>query len=269
MKIGCCLNMIAADKEKTGMENIPLIASLGYDYIEVPLSNIMALPESKRREVSDFIKSAGIPAEACNNFFPPSVRLTGPEAKMPVILEYAARACAWAAETGVEIIVLGSSGAKNIPEAFPYDKAAAQLEELLHHLQGIAAPLGITIVLEPLNREESNFVITAEEALGIVLQAGEDNIKLLIDYYHMRMENENPSIVQEAAGYLYHTHIAAKNGRTLPKAGDGEDYGDFISRLKKAGYDRRISVEGFSNNVASDLEASLALFRSLLLEEPV
>jgi sugar phosphate isomerase/epimerase len=263
MKIGCCLNMNASQEPKTGAEYIPVFGKLGYDYIELPLAQVMELPENGFKDLLERIKTGGIPAEACNNFFPAYLRLTGEEAKQEAALDYAKAALGRASAMGVKIVVLGSAGAKNIPPGFPPDRARKQFKELLAKIQDVAQPLGITITLEPLNAKESNFILTGGEALALARELALDNIKILIDYYHLRMENESLSIIKEAGKDLRHLHIASKEGRLFPKPGDGEDYQKFFSGLKEAGYDGRISVEAYSKDLASDAEASLKLLRSL------
>ena len=265
MKLGCCLNMNAVGNFKIGEECIPVFSGLGYDYVELPLAQIMDLSEDSFSFLLQTIKECGIPLEACNNFFPAGIRLTGENAEPGAALEYARRACGRAAALGAKIIVLGSSGAKNIPFGFPYEKARAQFTELLGRLQEIVLPLGITIVLEPLNRNESNFIVNVDEALSVMNEASCGNIKLLVDYYHMCMENEDPvEAVRKAGNNLRHVHIAARQGREFPRPGDGHDYAAFFAALKDAGYDGRVSVEAYSNNLPGDAEASAALIRSFI-----
>jgi sugar phosphate isomerase/epimerase len=124
-------------------------------------------------------------------------------------------------------------------------------------------PFGITIVLEPLNSKESNFITTTGEALDLVRELSLDNVKLLVDYYHMRMENEKASVIEKAGKDLRHTHIASKDRRLFPKPEDAEDYGEFFTLLKTIGYNGRVSVEGYSTDLAADGEISLKLLRSL------
>ena len=263
IRIGCCLNMNAVNEPKTGWESIPLFAKLGFDYIELPLAQVMDLSQEKFNDLLCTIRTEGIPLEACNNFFPVSVRLTGEEARLETILEYAKPAIERAAAMGAKVIVLGSAGAKNIPPGFSYEAARVQLKEILIHVQEIVKPLGITVVLEPLNTKESNFITTAAEALDLARELSLDNVKLLIDYYHMRMENENPAVIQKAGMDLRHIHIASKEGRLFPNPSDNENYSEFFALLKAVKYDARVSVEAYSKDLPLDAPVSLKLIRSL------
>jgi sugar phosphate isomerase/epimerase len=255
--------MNAVFPSKTGSDAIPLFKKLGFDYIELPLAQVAELSGEEFRELQNKAGAEGISAEACNNFFPARLRLTGEEAKPGEALEYVRAAAGRAAALGVKIIVLGSSGAKNIPPGFPYERARQQFAELLIKIQDIVAPLGITVALEPLNTKESNFITSVAEGLALVRELSLDNIKLLADYYHMRMENEDPAVIREAGPWLCHIHIAAKEGRLFPKPGDGEDYRRFFTLLKAADYQGRVSIEASAKDIAADGAESIKLLRSL------
>jgi sugar phosphate isomerase/epimerase len=256
--------MIANTESKVGEEAIPLFAKMGFDYIELPLAQVMDLSEEKFNDLLRQIRTSGIPMEACNNFFPARIRLTGEDANPAHITEYVKAATERAAAMGAKIIVLGSAGAKNIPQGFPYQSALTQLKDLLIQLDEIVAPLEITVALEPLNKKESNFITTAAEGLELVQNLSLDNVKLLIDYYHLRMEDEDFAVINEAGPDLRHLHIASKEGRLFPKPGDGENYGMFFARLKALCYEGRVSVEAHSQDLAADGAASLKLLRSLI-----
>ena len=260
-KLGCCVNMLVENKSP-GESQLPHLIELGYDYAELPLAQMMDLSEQDFSKLRQNIHD--IPVEACNNFFPAKIRLTGEEVQMERTLDYVKRATNRAAALGVRIIVLGSSGAKNIPENFPYQKAEEQFIILLHALQDIVAPLDITIALEPLNKTESNFINNLSEGLEIMHRVNCSHIKILADYYHMRMEDEDMQIISQAGGDLRHVHIAAKNGRLFPKEDDGEDYPAFFQALKDIGYQGRVSIEASTKDIIADGAASATLLRPMM-----
>jgi sugar phosphate isomerase/epimerase len=255
--------MLAQDEAKTGTDIIPLAASLGYDYMEAPLAQVMALPKKELDRYTRLIERVKTPLEVCNNFFPAYIQLTGEAAQYDEALEYAQRACSWASNVGVKVIGLGSPGARNIPPRFPHKEAEKQLVELLCGLEEIVKLLGITIVLEPINSKEANFVTTTKEALRLVRKVNQEHIKLLIDYYHLYKESEDLAIVGKAAIWLRHIHIASKVTRNIPHPEDDEAYENFFSRLKAAGYNQRISIEGGSADFASEGAAALEMLRRL------
>jgi len=115
MRFGCCLNMVASDADGTGIEHIEKLSELGYDYVELPLAEMMMLSEEKFDSLKRRVQDSGIACEVCNNFFPKTMRLTGEEVHMDTILTYAEKALDRARELGVQYVVFGSGPAKNVP----------------------------------------------------------------------------------------------------------------------------------------------------------
>ena len=80
MRFGCCGSLVAAGPDRTGVEIAEQIAALGYDYIELPLAEMMALSDGEFAALRRRVAASGLRCETCNNFFPASLRLTGAEA---------------------------------------------------------------------------------------------------------------------------------------------------------------------------------------------
>jgi D-psicose/D-tagatose/L-ribulose 3-epimerase len=80
MKFGCCLNMVSTKPDGTGAEWIAELKNSGFDYAELPLSQMMDLSEDDFDQIRNQLLEVGIPCDGCNNFFPASIRLTGEEA---------------------------------------------------------------------------------------------------------------------------------------------------------------------------------------------
>jgi len=68
--------------------------------------------------------------------------------------------------------------------------------------------------IEPICKLESNIINTAGEGLQLVKAADRENIKLLVDYYHLVMEKEDPEFIVHAGSYIKHTHFATLQCRT-------------------------------------------------------
>jgi sugar phosphate isomerase/epimerase len=56
---------------------------------------------------------------------------------------------------------------------------------------------GITIAIEPLRKQETN-INTAAEGLDLVAAIDDPNFQLMIDFYHLASEHEDPAIVLKA-----------------------------------------------------------------------
>jgi D-psicose/D-tagatose/L-ribulose 3-epimerase len=262
MRIGYCTNLIATQIDGTGSEWIEKGQENGFDYVELPLAQMVDLNDEEFSSLKEKVGSSGLKCEACNNFFPASIRLTGNDVDYGKTEAYLDKALGRAAQLGVKVIVLGSPKSKNVPEGYPMDKAWSQLVELLRNIDPLVRTRGITVVIEPLNKGESNIINTAAEGLQLAKAADRENIKLLIDYYHLVMEKEDPEIILDAGSYIKHIHFANPTGRVYPiEAEDG--YIRFMNLLKGVSYEGRISVEAYTRDFSHDAKRSVKILRQL------
>lgn len=261
MRFGCCGSMISPAADPVGVASVEAMAALGFDYAELSLSHMARLEAADFRAFCDRVRRSGLSCEACNNFFPPDVRLTGPAADLALALGYADEAMARAAELGVQVIVFGSSGAKNVPAGFPHDRAWEQIVQLLQRLGPPAGRRGVTIAVEALNRGESNIVNRVEEGIRLVEEVGHPNVQLLADFYHMAVEGEDWGVLARAGAMIRHAHVAAVEGRRFPAAGDAR-LTTFFARLTEAGYTGRCSIEAYTDAFTTDAPPALRLLRN-------
>jgi len=263
VRIGYCTNLIATQIDGTGSEWIERGKESDFDYVELPLAQMMDLDDEAFFSLKERVDVSGLKCEACNNFFPGSIRLTGNVVDDGKIEEYLDKALGRAAQLGVKVIVFGSPKSKNVPEGYPMDKAWSQLVGLLRHVDPLVRTKGMTVVIEPLSKVESNVVNTAAEGLRLVKAVDRENIKLLIDYYHLVMEKENPEIILDAGSDIKHIHFANPAGRVYPiEAEDG--YVRFMSLLKRIGYEGRISVEAYTKDFSHDAKRSVEILKQLV-----
>lgn len=136
-------------------------------------------------------------------------------------------------------------------------RAWQQLVETLRLVDKKIADHDISIAIEPLCRLESNIVLNGHEGLQLARDVDREHISLLLDYYHLVVEEEDQIIIEKAGDYLQHMHIANPDGRVYPREDDGVDYRTFITNLKKAGYDSRISIEAYTDDFSVSAQEAL------------
>ena len=265
MRYGCCVNMLARDEYRVGFDWIEILPGLGFDYVDLPIAQMMDMDEASFAEkIVRPLRSSGIPCVCVNNLFPASIRLTGPDADFGAALDYIRRALDRAARLGAVKAVFGSSGARNVPFGFPHAEAARQLCEVLQKIAEPAREYGVTYVIEPLNKLESNILNGIAESQALCEAANDPQVKMLADTYHMALCGETPKDVLRTRGSLRHVHLARPLGRGMPTPGDGEDYASFFGALRTIGYDEDISIEAYApSDPENELKTALDYLKAI------
>lgn len=117
------------------------------------------------------------------------------------------------------------------------------LAEALSPLCVRAREEGVKLQLEPINRGETSFLHTTDEALSFLRGMGEpEALGILYDTYHSHLENEDMGeAVRAAAGRIFNVHFA-DSGRGLP--GEGRiGFAPVVSALRAAGYQGAFALE--------------------------
>ena len=122
------------------------------------------------------------------------------------------------------------------------DQYLKLFEDTLRSLLILAEEREVMIVLEAVNRYESDIFNTIAETCTFIRQLESSKLKLHIDTFHMKMEEARPGDSIRAAGKLIgHVHIADSN-RRFPGQGH-YDFSETIAALKDIGYEGALSVE--------------------------
>jgi sugar phosphate isomerase/epimerase len=221
------------------------IKAAGGEYIEENCKRLLVpdKPEAEWLKNLEKSKTCPLPFYSCNSFLPGSLRSTCADADHDAVLAYAEIAFERAQQLGIKIIVFGSSGSRNLKDGFPVEKATEQFVALLKKMGPLAEPYGVTVAIEPLRRQECNFINTVLEGGAIVERVNHPNVRMVFDIYHMLQNGEDPNDLKKLGPYLAHGHIAEKEKRTAPGV-MGDDFRPFFAALKEINYKGRISIEG-------------------------
>uniref|UniRef100_UPI00396CD0D4 TIM barrel protein n=1 Tax=Paracoccus sp. TaxID=267 RepID=UPI00396CD0D4 len=118
----------------------------------------------------------------------------------------------------------------------------ARLRPAMSELLGHAEKQEVTLVLEAVNRYESDVFNTVLETSGFIAGYGSDRLKLHVDTFHMNIEEANVAdSLRAAAGVVGHVHIADSN-RLAPGQGHF-DFKGTVATLADIGYSGLLSVE--------------------------
>src|SRR5688572_26381561 len=207
VQVGYCSNLKSVDSAKAA----------GFDYLELGTSEIAALTDDEFEDTVKRLKALGLPIPVTNLFVPATIKLTGPDTNAEQQIEYVKKAFARLSRLGTGIVVFGSGGARRVPDGFAKEEAFKQLADFGRRAADVGKGHGITIAIEPLRRQESNIINSAAEGLELVKAVNHPNFQLMIDFYHLASEKEDPEIVIRAKDHLRHLHMANPLGRLFPR----------------------------------------------------
>jgi len=254
VQVGVCIDV----------DRLEAAQAAGFDYLEVPASKVAGLTDEQFQLLRLQVSQLRVPVAAANNFIPAAIKLVGPDIDKSRQESYVASAFGRLRTLGVSVVVLGSGGARRVPEGFARGDAFGQLVDFCRRIAPMAREKGITIAIEPLRRQETNIINSAREGLALVKAVDRPEIQLLVDYYHLAEEGESADILLEAGRRLVHTHLANPKGRVYPSSPGESNYAPFFRNLCAIGYAGRLSIEASTPDFAAQAPQSLAMLRRAL-----
>ena len=122
--------------------------------------------------------------------------------------------------------------------------ALSFLADALNELGDHARQYDVPLIYEPLNRYETNLACTVADGVQLLKQAGNDNVKLLADLFHMNIEEADlAAAICEGAESIGHVHFVDSNRQP---AGRGHiDFAPVAAALREIGYGGYVSAEAF------------------------
>ena len=136
-------------------------------------------------------------------------------------------------------------------DAVPQDEYKKQWATVVKHLKTLckrAELHGKQICLEPLNRFETDFINTTDQALKMIRAVKSPALKLHLDTFHMNIEEKSQGdAIRRAGKHLAHFH-ACGSDRGTP-GGDHTDWRGIAAALKSIRYDGDVVIESFTQDV--------------------
>jgi D-psicose/D-tagatose/L-ribulose 3-epimerase len=239
----------------------PRIKELGYDGVELPLLAPETLdPGLVRRALAD----AGLSATA-SSALPPKASLLDPARRLRAV-NWIDNALACAAACGATVLCgpfcapVGELPGRG-PTPPEFDSCAVGLRELSQR----AEDRGVTLALEVLNRFETYFMNTVDDAVRLLDAVDSRSVGVHLDTFHMNLEEKGiPDALRRAGRHLAHVHFS-ENDRGVVGTGH-VDWTGVRAALDDLGYlssDRWIVAETFAGGVP-EIAAATAIWRPLV-----
>lgn len=244
------------------VERAAEFAQAGLDYIEVQIVPLQLENDAAFANALTKVSDLPLPANAMSYLFPHDFRLVVPQGEKvdeSRIRRYFDRVVQLLTSARSSIVVLGSGWTRNIPQGENLEHTQHQFMTALAWFADALKGTWITLVIEPLNRKESNYINSVVEGVNVAKLLNRQEIFGLADFYHMDEEHESLdvlSIHNPHAAWVKHIHLA-DTGRFNPGTGQ-YPYAQFMQHLKSSGYQGLMSCEcGIKADVSGDQIAAM------------
>jgi D-psicose/D-tagatose/L-ribulose 3-epimerase len=225
-------------------------AELGFDWIELPLET---LDDFDHQTAASLITDYGLGVSACVVMSPDRDLIHPDEAVRENGMAYVRGAIEAAQKIGAtNLIGPIYSAVGRCWQATPEERARDMdiLVSNLRSLTAFAANHGVVLCLEPLNRFETSFMNLTEQAVEVVDRVNHPACKIMLDTFHMNIEERSLGDAVQAAGpRLQHVH-ACENNRGAPGSGNVA-WEEVAAALKEIDYDGPVVIESFTPAVKS------------------
>jgi D-psicose/D-tagatose/L-ribulose 3-epimerase len=247
--------------------HLDLLERWGFDYCEPSVVRMMALGDAEFEAARSRAARSRVHVEAMNSFVPADLKIVGADVDRSRLDAYVSAALERAEKLQAKIVVFGSGGARRVPDGFPRAQAWTQLRDFLRAAgdEIDRRKHGMVIGIEALRKAESNIVNTSAEAHRLALDARHPKVRVIVDFFHLTVEGESPTIVRQIKDHLVHCHFSNPvQGRSLPRdASECPGYRPFFDNLRAIGYRGRISLEANSMDVEGEAPGGLDVLRRL------
>ena len=147
-------------------------------------------------------------------------------------------------DLGGRVMVLGSPVQRNLAEGMTKAQGMAYAAEILCEVLPVLESNSVVLAVEPLGPQETNFLLTAAEAVELIDRVSSPQVRLHLDCKAMASESTPiVELIRANRDVLAHFHANDPN-RQGPGFGS-LDFVPILRALKEVGYDGWVSVEAF------------------------
>ncbi|OLS16254.1 MAG: xylose isomerase [Promethearchaeota archaeon CR_4] len=145
-------------------------------------------------------------------------------------------------QLGAKLTLTVPSGVANVTDGWTHENrelAIAGFIELGDYAKSIG---NIFLAIEPINRYENSFLRRADQAIELLNLARHPRLKMMIDFFHANIEEDNNGQAIRLAGKnVIHCHVADSNRKST---GRGQtDWAEIIRALKEINYNMALACE--------------------------
>jgi len=237
--------------------------ALGFDILEVNAGTVTRMDDRQRCRLRDAAGEAGVELTYCIGLTPeydPASEDAGVRRAGIGFLQDMARMANFMGSRIIGGIIYGSWPGK-LPAGADKRAALERSADSMREVMKVAEDSGAVMHVELVNRFEQYLLNTAEEAVDYVERVASPNCRILLDSFHLNIEEDDlRGAIRTAGRHLGHFHIGETNRR--PPGCGRMPWDEIFGGLAEIGYSGAISMEPFLMP-GGEVGRDISVFRDL------
>jgi sugar phosphate isomerase/epimerase len=245
------------------IEKANLLPDDQFSFIEENIQTLL-VPEADEETFArrlEIVRTLKKPVYAANRLLPPDLKPVGPSVDEARLARWCETVMARSEQVGVKVVVWGSGASRKLEDDFPRERARDQFIAAVGRAAPMAERHGVTIVIEPVCRHDSNFIRSVAEGADIVEQVNHPNVRLLADFWHMIIEGEPPEEIVRWKHLIDHIHLSELGMDRGEPGRRGDDLRPYLAAVRDAGFEKGLVIESFWNDLEKESRSGLRNLR--------
>jgi len=253
-------------------EQCRIIGSAGYTGVEIAAftlvdEGVQEITAARRAEMVQIMDDSGIVCAGLHWLLAPPPRglhFTAPEREVrDRTVVYFKHLIDFCADLGGRAMIFGSPKQRNAI-GIPIKEATGYFAESLSMVADHAREREVMILIEPLDRSQTDVVNTLSDALALAEAVDHPAVSFMFDFHNTADETESfETLIRKYYSHIGHVHVQEMDGRHLGTGTARSDFKGAFRTLRELGYDKWVSLEvfDFTPSGKTIAEESMAVLR--------
>lgn len=259
MRLGINLLCVASHLDETHRPLLERVKATGYDLVEVPMFSGDAAHYSA---LGTMLDEVGLPR---TNVAIIASADADPTSADPAVAARGAAHLDWIVDCATALGSESIGGPVHAPLGVFTGKPPTEGERArcvaAHRRMAERLPEEMIVSLEPLNRFETHFLNTVDDAIAHVEAVGHPAFRIMADTFHMNIEERDPVAATRRVAHHAGVFHVSENDRGVPGRGH-IDFAAHFRALKEGGWDGILVIEAFGDALP-ELAAATRVWRPL------
>ena len=261
MKFGASTFIWVSPFSNATLDLTDKVREMGFDILEICIEDPRTI---EPRSILQRLEKTGVQALICGAFGPDRDASSDNPAVRGQAVNYINKCVDFARELRSPIVAGPMYSAVGKTRLLSKDERGKQWEFAIESLQkaaDYASEREVKLAIEPLNRFETDLINTVDQGLELVNRIARPNVGLLLDTFHMNIEEKHlGTAIRQAGSHLFHFHTC-ENDRGTPGSGHIE-WTSVKDALREINYPGPIVIESFTTEI-KEIAKAVSLWRPL------